>query len=270
MPPAKLEDQLQDIISKARHGLGLSPRQLAATSGLTPTEIVNIEAGLSTPGYADLARLAAALKLSGPKLAAIALDAWCPARPALDHWGHVADIRSSYGDHDVKCYLQWDDAGNAALFDTGVDANAVLEVMNKNKLRLRGVFITHRHPDHIGAMADIRGHSPHERIEHMESQFPDGFSIQMNGLHIQATPTPGHSTDGMTFIVRARDARPAVAYVGDSLFAGSVGGAGASYPLLLQSVHDRILSLPPDTLICPGHGPLTTVAEEKAHNPFFP
>jgi glyoxylase-like metal-dependent hydrolase (beta-lactamase superfamily II) len=73
----------------------------------------------------------------------------------------------------------------------------------------------------------------------------------------------------MTFIVHYRNDRPAIAYVGDSLFAGSVGGAGASYPLLLQNVRDHILSLPADTLICPGHGPLTTVAEEKAHNPFF-
>ena len=269
MPPAELEDQLRDIIGKARHGLGLSPHQLTAVSGLSASTIVNIEAGCSTPGRADLARLAAALNLSGPKLAAIALNDWRPACPPLDRWGHVAEIQSYYGDYEVKCYLQWDDAGNAALFDTGVDASAVLEMMNKNRLRLRGIFITHRHPDHIGALADIRGHSPHEHIEHTESQFPDGFSIQMNGLHIQAAPPPGHTADGMTFVVRDRADRPAVAYVGDTLFAGSVGGAGFSYPLLLQSARDRILSLPPDTLICPGHGPLTTVAEEKAHNPFF-
>ena len=269
MAHAKLEDELGDIIGKARRGLGLSPRQLAQASGLQVTTIVNIEAGLGAPARDDLARLAAALNLSAPKLVAIALDDWQPERPALDRWGHVAEIRSFYGDYDVKCYLQWDDAGNAALFDTGVDAGAVLQVIDKNKLHLRGVFITHSHPDHIGALAQIRKQSPHGRIENMESQFPDGFSIQMNGLSIQAVPTPGHSADAMTFIVHDRGDRPAIAYVGDSLFAGSVGGAGASYPLLLQSVRDRILSLPSDTLICPGHGPMTTVAEEKAHNPFF-
>ena len=113
MPPAELEDQLRDIIGKARHGLGLSPHQLAAVSGLPASTIVNIEAGLSTPGHADLARLAAALNLSGPKLAAIALNDWRPACPPLDRWGHVAEIQSYYGDYEVKCYLQWDDAGNA-------------------------------------------------------------------------------------------------------------------------------------------------------------
>jgi glyoxylase-like metal-dependent hydrolase (beta-lactamase superfamily II) len=270
MPHAKLEDELGDIIGKARRGLGLSPRQLATASGLTAAVVVNIEGGIVTPGRDDLARLAIALNLSAPKLAAIALDGWQPALLALHRWGHVAEIRSVYGDYDVLCYLQWDDAGNAALFDTGVDAAAVLQVMEENKLELRGVFITHSHPDHIGALAQIRKHLPHGRIEQMESQFPDGFSIQMNGLSVQAVPTPGHTTDAMTFIVRDGSERPAVAYVGDSIFAGSVGSAGASYPMLLQNVRERILSLPPDTLICPGHGPSTTVAEEKAHNPFFP
>ena len=62
---------------------------------------------------------------------------------------------------------------------------------------------------------------------------------------------------------------PHVAFVGDSIFAGSMGGAPAHGPLAKQKVRDQILSLPADTLLCPGHGPLTTVAEEKAHNPFF-
>ncbi len=270
MPDARLEDELGDIIGKARRGLGLSPRRLAAASGLTATTIVNIEGGLGTPGRVDLARLAAALNLSAQKLAAIALDGWRPERPVLDRWGHVAEIRSLYGDYGVKCYLQWDDAGNAALFDAGMDADAVLRVMDKNRLCLRGIFITHGHPDHIGALAQIRKHSPHVRLEHIESQSPSGFSIQMNGLSIRAVPTPGHSADAMTFVVHDCGDLRAVAYVGDSLFAGSVGAAGASYPMLLQNVRDHILSLPADTLICPGHGPLTTVAEEKAHNPFFP
>jgi glyoxylase-like metal-dependent hydrolase (beta-lactamase superfamily II) len=57
--------------------------------------------------------------------------------------------------------------------------------------------------------------------------------------------------------------------VGDAVFAGSIGHGNQSWELARQKVTDQIFSLPPDTLICPGHGPLTTVGEEKAHNPFF-
>ena len=62
---------------------------------------------------------------------------------------------------------------------------------------------------------------------------------------------------------------PHVAIVGDALFAGSIGRGNQSWELARQKVREQIFSLPPDTLLCPGHGPLTTVAEEKAHNPFF-
>ncbi len=62
---------------------------------------------------------------------------------------------------------------------------------------------------------------------------------------------------------------PHAAIVGDAIFAGSIGRGHQSWELARQKVREQIFSLPPDTLLCPGHGPLTTVAEEKAHNPFF-
>ena len=71
----------------------------------------------------------------------------------------------------------------------------------------------------------------------------------------------------MTYFVRGLD-RP-VAIVGDSLFAGSMGGGNVSYEDALRNNLEKILTLPNDTILCPGHGPLTTVAEEKKHNPFF-
>jgi glyoxylase-like metal-dependent hydrolase (beta-lactamase superfamily II) len=71
----------------------------------------------------------------------------------------------------------------------------------------------------------------------------------------------------MTFVVRGL-ARP-VAIVGDSLFAGSMGGGNVSYQDAIQNNLEKILILPDNTVLCPGHGPLTTVGEEKRHNPFF-
>ena len=80
----------------------------------------------------------------------------------------------------------------------------------------------------------------------------------------------GHAEDGVTYVVGnwSEDA-PYVAIVGDTIFAGSMGGGNFSYEDAIRNNLEKILTLPNDTILCPGHGPLTTVAEEKAHNPFF-
>jgi glyoxylase-like metal-dependent hydrolase (beta-lactamase superfamily II) len=79
--------------------------------------------------------------------------------------------------------------------------------------------------------------------------------------------TFGHSPGGITYVVTGL-ARP-IAIVGDSLFAGSMGGGNVSYHDALKNNLEKILTLSDATIICPGHGPMTTVGEEKEHNPFF-
>ena len=98
---------------------------------------------------------------------------------------------------------------------------------------------------------------------------PNDF-IHLGSLRITHRETPGHAEDGVTYVVGTwpEDA-PHVAIVGDAIFAASMGRGNQSWDLARQKVREQILSLPPETLICPGHGPLTTVAEEKEHNPFF-
>jgi glyoxylase-like metal-dependent hydrolase (beta-lactamase superfamily II) len=77
--------------------------------------------------------------------------------------------------------------------------------------------------------------------------------------------------DGVTYIVgNFPDDAPSIAIVGDAIFAGSMGGAPNAGELAKQKVRAQILSLPDETLITPGHGPLTTVGEEKENNPFYP
>ena len=80
--------------------------------------------------------------------------------------------------------------------------------------------------------------------------------------------TSGHSVGGTTYVIEGLE-RP-VAIVGDAMFAGSMGGGKISFQDALENNRTKILSLPGNTVLCPGHGPLTSVAEEKAHNPFFP
>jgi hydroxyacylglutathione hydrolase len=90
----------------------------------------------------------------------------------------------------------------------------------------------------------------------------------VGALSIEPRLTRGHSEGGTTYVINGLS-RP-VAVVGDAIFAGSIGGPKLSYADALEGIRSQILSLPDNTVICPGHGPLTTVGEEKANNPFFP
>ena len=93
----------------------------------------------------------------------------------------------------------------------------------------------------------------------------DVFAI--GALTVSARLTWGHAEGGITYVVDGLDSL--IAVVGDAMFAGSMGGGKVSYEDALRTNREEILSLPDDTILCPGHGPLTTVGEEKAHNPFF-
>ena len=94
--------------------------------------------------------------------------------------------------------------------------------------------------------------------------------VQLGGLRVTYRETPGHAEDGVTYMVgNWQEDAPLVAIVGDAIFAGSLGRGNPDWNLARQKVRDQILTLPAGTLLCPGHGPLTTVAEEKLNNPFF-
>src|SRR5262249_36786326 len=95
----------------------------------------------------------------------------------------------------------------------------------------------------------------------------EGKHFQVGNIDIESRLTWGHSPGGLTFVVTGLARQ--IAIVGDSLFAGSMGGGNVSYQDALRNNLDKILTLPAETIICPGHGPMTTVGEEKKHNPFF-
>ena len=143
-------------------------------------------------------------------------------------------------------------------------------------LDVRHLFITHNHHDHVAALDALREAFPKIRLHASaknttpEHRNRPNDCVSLGSLRITHRETPGHSEDGVTYIVGGfpEDA-PLVAVVGDAVFAGSMGRGFQSAELLRQKVREQILSLPPNTLLCPGHGPLTTVAEELAHNPFF-
>ena len=271
-----LEDHVGDIIRKARAMTGVTAGDAAHAAGLSEVDFSALEQSGNATGKIKFPELATVIGLNGAKLEGIA-KGWLPSQKDLSVWRELRHLSTTQGSTEVHSYLVWDEVTReAALFDTGWDVAAVLKIVEAEQLQLKHLFITHSHPDHIAGMAKIREVLP-KIFLHSDSKtaLPQHKNrrndhIHLGSLRITNRETPGHADDGVTYVVGnwSEDA-PYVAIVGDAIFAGSMGGAPTNGALAKQKVRDQILSLPPDTLICPGHGPLTTVAEEKAHNPFF-
>jgi len=264
-----LEDNFTDIIGKAQRGLGLSDSQLAEKSGASIDRIRAVRDGEAE--RATIERIAPVLQLNGPALADLAEGKFQPNELQLDG---LAQFNTPYHDMQVNAYLVWDPASKEAVaFDSGATCSGMLDFAKKNGLTIKLILLTHAHPDHVADL-DRLAHATGAPVylssrEKARGAQPieEGRNFTIGNLLIESRLTWGHSPGGMTFVVRGLE-RP-VAIVGDSLFAGSMGGGNVSYQDAVENNLKKILTLPNDTVLCPGHGPLTTVAEEKKHNPFF-
>ena len=265
-----LEDNFNDIIAKAQRGLQLSDEQLAKYAEVSVADVSRAKEGQFDE--AVVRKLAPVLKLGAEALAASGKKSWYP----MDQ-GEVIALACSntpYGDMTVNSYLVWDPkSGDGVCFDTGADSSPMIQVASKRKVAIRLILLTHTHPDHIADLARLKALTKAgafvcklEAIDGAES-FEAGKRFTVGNLEIETRQTSGHSRGGITYIVSGLPRRLAV--VGDSLFAGSMGGGMVSYQDALRNNREKILTLPDDVIVCPGHGPLTTVGEEKRHNPFF-
>lgn len=271
-----LEDHLGDIIRKARGMADVTAGAAARAAGLSEAELASLEDSGQITKHPDFSALAKSIGLNGAKLERIA-NGWLPVATDLSRWRQLRMFTSEGEGMTVNCYLIWDEATRAAaLFDTGFDGAVILKMLAAERLRLRHIFVTHSHPDHIAALGEIRAAHPQTSVHSGSKHVPapqrnqPGAVISLGELRINHCETPGHAEDGVTYIVRGWPADgPAVAIVGDAIFAGSMGRGNDSWDLARQKVREHILTLPPETLLCPGHGPLTTVREELQNNPFF-
>ena len=272
----QLEDHLGDIVRKAAAANNLSRTAAATAAGLSEKEFTAFgESGRSSKKI-NLSALAKLTGLNPTKLQGIA-DGWLPAPEDLSRWRELRIVTTESEGLTVHCYLVWDAATRtAALFDTGLDARPVLDLIAAEGLMLQHIFITHSHWDHIEALTPIRAawpqaqlHSGSKNAPVAQRNQPDEI-IPLGRLRVTHRDTPGHADDGVTYLIGNWSAdAPAVAIVGDTILAGSMCNGNGEWELAKQKIREHILSLPAETLLCPGHGPLTTVAEEKAHNPFF-
>jgi hydroxyacylglutathione hydrolase len=271
-----LEDHPGDIIRKARLMSAVSAANAAGAAGISETELSALEESGRLAQKINFAALGKILGLNPQKLEIIT-NGWLPAKKDLSIWHELRPFTTAGEDFSVNCYLVWDEVTrDAALFDTGLDARPVLDCIAAEQLSLRHIFITHSHYDHVEALPKFREAFPKARIHSSSKNAPVDQRnkvaeiVHLGGLRVTHRDTPGHAEDGVTYLVgNWQEDAPHIALVGDTIFAGSMGNGNGAWDLAKQKVREQILALPPDTLICPGHGPLTTVAEEKEHNPFF-
>ena len=272
----QLEDEFGDIIGKARRGNGLSLSRVASQAGITERQLSQMESYTLKPTEDEVHKIADALGLDGRKLADIAMERWAPAPvpPQLDEALDVERISGDVGGYPVNAYLLICKATKqAAIIDTAAHPNLILERISDIGVNPTVILLTHSHGDHSDGLPEleratncptyIHANEPKPRSSQQFRTLNHGDEVSVGELTVKTLDTPGHTPGGCSFYAGS------VAAVGDAIFAGSVGGPKISYEDEITSVRDHLLSLPDEVRLFPGHGPSTTVGEEKAHNPFF-
>ena len=194
-------------------------------------------------------------------------------------------------------YVVWAEGSTEAfVIDPGFDPDAIVEVLNANRLTLAAVVCTHGHVDHIAGNAELKRRSPDAALLigrgdagmlsdpmanlsgkwgfHIVSPaadrlLDDGERLTVAGIDMEVREIPGHSPGHVVFVLHGET--PPVVFGGDVLFAGGVGRTdfpGGSFPQLRDGIHKKLFPLPDATTVFPGHGPPTTVGREMRGNPY--
>ena len=203
------------------------------------------------------------------------------------------------GAFETNCYILRESATakNCLIVDAGLGAGELINFLKEHKLNPVAVVLTHGHIDHIAGVAALRAefadikvyiHKADGKMLTEEEQIrfqttlagvqfngcpadlfvEDGVIIEQAGIKLQVLHTPGHTPGGICLYSKDEG----IVFTDDTLFAGSIGRTdfpGGSMSKLLNSIKEKLFTLPDETKVYPGHGPITTIAQEKAHNQFF-
>jgi glyoxylase-like metal-dependent hydrolase (beta-lactamase superfamily II) len=194
-----------------------------------------------------------------------------------------------------NCSIIGDETTHEAMvIDPGDDIDDILTVLRENKLQVKQIVITHAHIDHVGGAMKLRAQTgapillnqsdyallrmldmqatwvgmaaPGEVA--IEASIADGDSLRTGSLTANVMHTPGHTEGSVCLYFPAER----LLIAGDTLFARSIGRTdlpGGSHEKIMRSLHDRVMTLPDETVVIPGHGQTTTIGEEREGNPFL-
>ncbi len=182
----------------------------------------------------------------------------------------------------------------AMVIDPGDDIEMVMQAVRKHRLTVKQIVITHAHIDHVGGATRLKqltgapillnendnallkmlgvqaswlGMKPPEDVE-IDRGIASGDLVKAGALEAQVIHTPGHTEGSVCLYFAPQE----MLIAGDTLFAGSIGRTdlpGGSYDSIMRSLHEHVLALPDETLVIPGHGPATTIGDERLANPFL-
>ena len=192
------------------------------------------------------------------------------------------------GIYGSNCYIIMDKNTNEAIvLDPGGDVDDIVKTINNIGAKVKYILLTHGHLDHTSGVAQLKAITKAVVCISKEDDdlitkgvnlfgplikggadklLKNGDIIRISNLEITCIDTPGHTPGGMSFLIKN------CAFTGDTLFAGSIGRtdfAGGNFKAIITSIKSKLLCLPENTIVYPGHGPCSTINNEKLNNPFL-